>query len=67
MTHKIEHVSPCDFCGDDVTFYRVTHEGGFWSLAAFDANAGSDYLAIWCDSCGPKHREGNRYFSEVTA
>jgi hypothetical protein len=63
----IEFTGQCDFCPSKVEFYRVTHDGGFWSLASFEANAGSDYLAIWCASCGPKHREGNRFFPAVTA
>jgi hypothetical protein len=47
----------CDFCGDTTASikqydqWRVSH----W-LVPID-NSGSDHLAIWCASCGPKHRE----------
>lgn len=50
-------LSACDFCGDYVQFCRVTPDGGpFWHLAPVLPGAGSDYLATWCEQCGPQHR-----------
>ena len=52
----IEFIGPCDFCTAPVHFVRV--EYGYYShgLKAMFEGAGSDYLAIWCEDCGPRHR-----------
>ena len=47
----------CDFCGSTVESLKVYDEWGvFWWLEGLNGS-GSDYLAIWCGDCGPKHRK----------
>jgi hypothetical protein len=47
----------CDFCGGATSFIRVYDEWGVSSWLEGVNGCGSDYLAIWCGVCGPKHRE----------
>lgn len=50
----------CDFCGGTVVFARVYDDWKIFSrLEPVDPKAGSDYLATWCGSCGPKHRKAH--------
>lgn len=51
--------APCDFCNATTTA-RVVYDAwqAFSWLEPIDGS-GSDHLAIWCQSCGPKHRERN--------
>lgn len=49
---------PCDFCSEPVEFIRVEiGPGPFTELKPVVDGAGSDHLATWCASCGPKHRK----------
>ena len=50
-------LSACGYCGEWVQFARVEGiDGASWHLEAVLPGAGSDYLATWCEKCGPKHR-----------
>ena len=51
-------ISDCDFCKTNVEFVKVYDKWNVsnW-LEAVDPKAGSDWLAIWCGDCGPKHRK----------
>lgn len=59
---RIVDSSPCDFCGSSVEFVTVWDQSYFssWSEPTVP-NSGSDYLAIWCADCGPKHRNRNTH------
>jgi hypothetical protein len=50
----------CDFCKGVAKFERKSHKDEsvsvLWWLEGIDGS-GSDHLAIWCGTCGPKHRE----------
>ena len=47
----------CDFCKAPVVFHRVNYGHISWGLQSNVPGSGSDYLAIWCDQCGPQHRK----------
>lgn len=49
----------CDFCGGDVhSFVAPIHPNGTATTHVFPAaGSGSDHLATWCGTCGPKHRD----------
>jgi hypothetical protein len=65
ITEKIS-LATCDFCKGPypavVKFARVYDQWGVshW-LEPIHPLSGSDHLAIWCESCGPKHRSDRRY------
>lgn len=47
---------PCEFCGGLAEFERVeSAPGAAWWLVGLNGS-GSDYLATWCNTCGPKRR-----------
>jgi len=46
----------CDFCKNPVMFHRVNYGYTSWGLQSNVTGSGSDYLAIWCEDCGPRHR-----------
>ena len=47
----------CDYCDGSVVFRKVYDADGVrWWLECI-SGGGSDYLAIWCNNCGPKHRD----------
>jgi len=51
--------APCDFCAEPTKFVKVYDKWNVsWWLEGKDG-CGSDHLAIWCGSCGPKHRKDN--------
>ena len=43
----------CDYCGQPLEYERPTRPFESGTVR----HGGSDYLAVWCDMCGPKHRE----------
>ena len=47
---------PCDFCSVSVDSYIKHDTAGFNWLESVDPKSGADHLAVWCASCGPKHR-----------
>lgn len=49
--------SPCDFCGEPSHFRKVYDQFGIGNWLEGIDGAGSDAYAIWCGSCGPKHRK----------
>ena len=49
----------CDFCNESANFRNVYDQWGIGHWLEGIDGAGSDWLAIWCGSCGPKHRKVN--------
>ena len=47
---------PCDFCSASVDSYIKHDTAGFNWLESVDPKSGADHLAVWCASCGPKHK-----------
>lgn len=53
---KIDYV-PCDFCEGQAGFKDAYDKWGIRYGSEGVDGAGSDWVAIWCGDCGPKHRK----------